>query len=67
MALVFVFKSIQKLMRDFLYDGMKKFRLVSWEVVGKPVNWDWGVKGLRNKTLLAKWFWCFSLELESLW
>ncbi|TYK14667.1 THO complex subunit 2 [Cucumis melo var. makuwa] len=59
--------SIQKLMRDFLYDGMKKFRLVSWEVVGKPVNWDWGAKWLVESALVPLRLFQERCEEEFLW
>lgn len=50
-----VFRSLEKLMRDFLWGGD---HLGSWETVGKPVGLG-GLKlgnlNMRNRALLAKW------------
>ena len=68
-----VARSIEKLMRDFLWeekDEGKKDHLVNWEVValskekgglaiGNIVAW--------NLALLGKWLWRFQLEIDSLW
>lgn len=48
----------------------KGSHLVSWEVVGKPVNQrglEIGNSRLHNKAPLAKWLWWFTLDPESLW
>lgn len=60
-------------MRNFLRDsGMdgKGAHLVSWELVGKPINsggLEIGNLRIHNKILFALWVWCFSLKSLSLW
>ncbi|EXB29684.1 hypothetical protein L484_013458 [Morus notabilis] len=64
--------AIEKLMRDFLWEGFSDdnlSHLVAWEQVHKPKD----LGGLRignirkkNEALLAKWLWRFSLEPEAL-
>lgn len=59
-------------MRDFLWEGVDKGRgahLVSWETMGKPMGvgkMELGNLKLKNKAMLAKWSWHFSLESTSL-
>ena len=59
---------LEKIMRDFFWEGKgegKKDHLIKWEVVSKSKkNGGLGVGNLikRNKALLGKWLWRFSLE-----
>ena len=60
-------------MKDFLWEGVNEgygSHLVSWEVAGCTVNQE-GLEidnlRIRNRALLAKWLWRFSLETDSLW
>lgn len=68
-----VVQTVEKLMRDFLWEGMddgKIRHLVNWEVVGSSkTNGGLGVTPLkaRNAALCAKWVWCFPNEPNSLW
>ena len=72
-ALVAVLTSMEKLMRDFLWDGgdlLGGEHLVEWKVV--CLAKDKGGLGIdnlekRNKSLLMKWFWRFPKENRSLW
>lgn len=71
--LVKVAKSIEKLMRDFLWEGKdeeRKDHLVKWETVSLPKE----KRGLavgnivaRNMFLLGKWLWRFPIECGLLW
>lgn len=59
-------------MRDFLWEGDegKGSHLVSWVVVGRPVDQgglEMGNLRLRNKALLDKWLWCFALVTWDHW
>ncbi|XP_062093314.1 uncharacterized protein LOC133799310 [Humulus lupulus] len=68
-----VVEVLEKLMRDFLWEGAdhaKSDHLVSWKEVCK--SRDHGGLGIgnleaRNKVLLMKWLWHFSLEKKTLW
>jgi hypothetical protein len=70
---VSVAQSIEKLQRNFLWDGMGdgvKYHLVRWDQVCSPM--DCGgldVKNLTlfNKALLGKWLWRFAVEESYLW
>ncbi|CAL5398240.1 unnamed protein product [Camellia sinensis] len=68
-----VAKKLEKLMRDFLWEGCDegfRFHLVKWEVVSLPRNKGGLAIGnvvARNIALLSKWLWRFPLESESLW
>ncbi|VVA41200.1 PREDICTED: RNA-directed DNA polymerase, partial [Prunus dulcis] len=63
---------IEKLMRDFLWEGLdgKSNHAVSWEVVGKAkFCGGLGVGSLRARSvaLRAKWLWRFPNEPHALW
>ncbi|XP_020420593.1 uncharacterized protein LOC18774736 [Prunus persica] len=63
---------IEKLMRDFLWEGLdgKRNHAVSWEVVGKAKFYGGlGVGSLRARSaaLRAKWLWRFPNEPHALW
>ena len=63
-----VCKNLEKLMRDFLWEGVDEgrgFHLVGWEV--KKGGLELENQTVHNKILLAKWLWCFDFESESLW
>ncbi|XP_028085774.1 uncharacterized protein LOC114286748 [Camellia sinensis] len=68
-----VAKSIEKSMRDFLWEGKdekKKDHLVNWETVS--LSKEKGVLAIgkivaRNMALLGKWLWRFPNECGSLW
>lgn len=68
-----VAKKIEKLMRDFSWEGHDegfKFRLVKWEVVICLRNKGGLAIGnvvAGNSAILSKWLWRFPLESESLW
>ena len=68
-----VCKNIEKYMRDFSWEGVEAVRrshlVAIWEVMGCSVNHgglEIGNIKICNRVLLAKWLWCFSLELSSL-
>ncbi|EXB23112.1 Electron transfer flavoprotein-ubiquinone oxidoreductase [Morus notabilis] len=71
--LVGVVGIIEKLMRDFFWEGFSddsSTDLVAWEQVCKPK--ELGGLGIgnirkRNEALLAKWLWRFPLERDALW
>jgi hypothetical protein len=68
-----VAQRIEKLQRDFLWDGMGndfKHHLVGWDkVCVTKVKGGLGVWSLVlfNKALLGKWLWRFGLEEDHLW
>ncbi|XP_062089071.1 uncharacterized protein LOC133795633 [Humulus lupulus] len=68
-----VARSIEKVMRDFLWegaDGSGDDHLVSWQEVCKSRNYGGlGIGNIekRNKAFLMKWLWRFPLERKALW
>lgn len=72
-SLIEVCKSIEKLMRNLLWEGEgegKGLHLVRWELIERSVasgRVEIGNLRFHNKALLAKWLWQFSCESSSLW
>uniref|UniRef100_A0A803P465 Reverse transcriptase domain-containing protein n=1 Tax=Cannabis sativa TaxID=3483 RepID=A0A803P465_CANSA len=68
-----VTKALEKMMRDFLWEGSESSggeHLVAWDEVCRPRHEGGlgiGRLELRNKSLLMKWLWRFPLEQNSLW
>ena len=68
-----VLHSMEKLMRDFLWDGGDMVggeHLVDWEVIclaKDRVGLGVGNMGKRNRSLLMIWLWRFPKEDQSLW
>lgn len=70
---VAVAQSIEKLQRQFFWGDSvekRKLHLVKWDVIAKKKEYGGlGVKNLniQNLALLAKWWWRFSNDKDSLW
>lgn len=72
--LIKVANELEQMQRDFLWEGggSKNDHLLSWNEVCKPKSMGGGGLGienitLKNKFLLGKWIWRFTLEESSLW
>lgn len=70
-----VCKCLERLMRDFLWEGIDEWKekglhLIRWEVNEKLMSLgglEIGNLRIYNKTHLAKWLWCFTSKSNSLW
>ena len=68
-----VAKRIEKLQRDFLWNGIggePKIHLVNWAKVCRPLQV--GGLGIRrlgnfNSAFLGKWLWMYGMESDALW
>jgi hypothetical protein len=68
---VWCLNKIDKIRRDFLWAGVdsKKYSLVRWSIVCSPKQFGgFGVLNLKymNLSLLAKWWWLYQLDSDSL-
>lgn len=68
-----VAKRIEKIQRQFFWGDTvekKRLHLIKWEMIAKKKEYGGlGIKNLmvQNLALLAKWWWRFNQEGESLW
>lgn len=68
-----ILKKLEDFRKDFLSgaeNGERRFHLVSWKRVCKPLEaGGLGIRDLKimNRALLAKWLWRFRVETEALW
>ncbi|KAD2805669.1 hypothetical protein E3N88_39046 [Mikania micrantha] len=69
-APITVIERLDKIRRAFLWEGAEKHTKIHWDKVVKPKKQGGlGIGSLRdiNVCLLAKWWWCFKAEPNSLW
>jgi hypothetical protein len=69
---VWCLHNIDKIRRDFLWAVVdsKKYSLVRWSIIYSPEQFGGiGVLNLKymNLSLLAKWWWHYQLDSDSLW